>query len=260
MHVLLAEDNEINQKVALYMLKGEGFSVKVAANGIQAVSASSVEAFDLILMDVHMPEMNGLDATRAIREREADSGRHTPIIAMTARALDEDRSDCEEVGMDGYVSKPFVPNELLAEINRVLTVGPSPEAGGGSSPKWAAGGTMEGDGAPVRGHASVPAAFDPSRLQQMLDGDHDKIDEFIRHFVQEFPEQIRSLERALLEDDALEMEHRAHNLKGTAANLGFTRICEAAGELEDLVRNGKLDEAGEQIAVLRFELGLMTAE
>lgn len=259
LRVLLAEDNEINQKVAMYMLEGDDFSVTLAANGTEALEASLVDAFDLILMDVHMPHLNGLDATRAIRTREAGTAVHTPIIAMTARALDEDRSRCQAAGMDGYVSKPFVLPELLAEIDRVLTKTGRLGAATDASEEWELDGPMEGDGAPSRPFGAVRARFDPSRLQEMLDGDEEKIDEFVRDFIADLPGQLQSLEAALRKTDLSVLEHRAHNLKGTAGNLGFTRIATLAGGLEDLARCEDLGGAEEQIAALRLELGLITA-
>ena len=122
--VLLVDDNEVNQKVAYYMLKAAGYDVDVVADGKRAVDAYENGGYDIVLMDVHMPGMNGLEATKAIREVELRIGTRTPVIAMTARALAEDRQACEEAGMDGYVSKPFVRADLEAEIDRVLAAPP----------------------------------------------------------------------------------------------------------------------------------------
>ncbi len=259
--VLLAEDNVINQKVACYMLKSGGYDVTIAANGIRAVDACRTGTFDVVLMDINMPEMNGIDATLAIREHDTHTGRHTPIIAITARALDEDRSDCEDAGMDGYVSKPFKRHELHAEIERVLKVAPPDDERVEGAPGLGAAQTLGGDGA-IRGDGysegyTIHAEFDPTRLNHMLDGDREKIDEFVRQFVADFPEQISALEQALVRVDIGELERRAHNLKGTAANLGFTRISRAAGELEELIHAGRIDDAHEQIAELRAERDLM---
>ncbi len=123
LHVLLAEDNQINQKFAMQILQKAGHKVTVAHNGRQAVDLSGVQPFDLVLMDVQMPEMDGLDATRAIRVREAELGRKVPIIAMTANAMTGDREMCIEAGMDGYVTKPVKKELLFAEIGRVLVDG-----------------------------------------------------------------------------------------------------------------------------------------
>jgi len=120
LNVLLAEDNPVNQKFATRVLQGAGHQVTVAHNGRQAVDLSGARSFDLVLMDVQMPEMDGLEATRAIRVREAQTGRKTPIIAMTANAMSGDREMCIEAGMDGYIAKPVKKELLFAEIGRVL--------------------------------------------------------------------------------------------------------------------------------------------
>ncbi|HKX32636.1 MAG TPA: response regulator, partial [Blastocatellia bacterium] len=117
-HILLAEDNAINQKLAVRLLEKRGHSVTVVNNGLEAVAAIEHERFDLILMDVQMPELNGYEATMEIRERERLDGGHIPIIAMTANAMKGDRERCLESGMDAYVSKPIKPEELFAAIEQ----------------------------------------------------------------------------------------------------------------------------------------------
>jgi CheY-like chemotaxis protein len=119
LHILIAEDNEVNQKFALRALKKAGHTATVADNGLKAVEAFANERFDLILMDVQMPEMDGYEATAAIRAREADSGTAIPIIALTAHAMKGDRERCFAAGMNGYVTKPVKTKALLAEIARV---------------------------------------------------------------------------------------------------------------------------------------------
>jgi two-component system, sensor histidine kinase and response regulator len=118
--VLVAEDNVINQKVAVGLLRKRGCVVSVVANGKEALDATAREEFDVVLMDVQMPEMNGFEATRAIRERERDRGIHVPIVAMTAHAMRGDRERCLEAGMDGYVSKPMNGDELFRAIDELV--------------------------------------------------------------------------------------------------------------------------------------------
>jgi CheY-like chemotaxis protein len=112
LRILLAEDSLVNQKLAVALLERQGHAVTIASNGREAVDAMDRESFDLVLMDIQMPEMDGLEATLAIRAKQLASGAHTPIIAMTAHALKGDRERCLEAGMDGYVTKPIRPPDL----------------------------------------------------------------------------------------------------------------------------------------------------
>jgi two-component system sensor histidine kinase/response regulator len=116
----LAEDNAVNQTLAVRLLERRGYIVSVAGNGLLAVAAVDKEDFDVVLMDVQMPEMDGFEATLAIREKEKSTGAHIPIIALTARALKGDEERCLSVGMDAYISKPIRSNELFATIERLL--------------------------------------------------------------------------------------------------------------------------------------------
>jgi two-component system sensor histidine kinase/response regulator len=128
LRVLLAEDHPVNQRLALRLLQKAGHGVVVANNGVEALAALGRESFDVVLMDVQMPEMGGLEATAAIRAAEAGTGRHQVIVAMTAHAMKGDRERCLAAGMDGYVAKPIQSRELWAEIEAVLTsAAPSPE-------------------------------------------------------------------------------------------------------------------------------------
>ena len=121
MRVLLAEDNVVNQKLAVGVLQRDGHQVTVANNGREAFEAWRREPFDLILMDVQMPRLDGYAATRAIREREEETGLHVPIIAMTAHAMRGDRERCIEAGMDNYLPKPINPDELRNVLELCLT-------------------------------------------------------------------------------------------------------------------------------------------
>ena len=116
LNILLAEDNLVNQKLAVALLKKQGHQVTVAVNGAEAVKMSAAQPFDLILMDLQMPVLDGLAATKAIRQREAEGGKYLPIVAMTANVMAGDRERCLAAGMDGYVSKPIRLDELLAAV------------------------------------------------------------------------------------------------------------------------------------------------
>ena len=115
-HILLAEDNPINQKLAVRLIEKRGHTLVVASNGREALAALEEQAFDLVLMDVQMPEMDGFEATAAIRDREKTTGKHIPIIAMTAHAMKGDRERCLAAGMDSYISKPVNVEELFETI------------------------------------------------------------------------------------------------------------------------------------------------
>jgi CheY-like chemotaxis protein len=123
LRILLAEDNRVNQAVAKAMLAKRGHDVTVAVDGREALEKLASDTFDLVLMDVQMPEMDGFAATHAIRAREEGSGRRIPIIAMTAHAMSGDRERCLEAGMDDYVSKPINPTHLFEAMDRVLAPG-----------------------------------------------------------------------------------------------------------------------------------------
>ena len=120
LHILLAEDNIINQKMAVHILEKHHHKVKVANNGLEAVSMHRKESFDLVLMDVQMPKMDGFQATESIRKLDKTAGTHTPIIALTAHAMKGDKENCLAAGMDDYVPKPIKPDILMKTIDRVL--------------------------------------------------------------------------------------------------------------------------------------------
>ena len=121
LHILLAEDSLVNQKLAVALLEGQGHTVTVVNNGKEAVAATAAQKFDLVLMDVQMPEMDGLEATEQIRAREQQTGTHLPIIAMTAHALKGDRERCLAAGMDDYVAKPIRAEELFQAIDAIFS-------------------------------------------------------------------------------------------------------------------------------------------
>jgi CheY-like chemotaxis protein len=121
----LAEDNPVNQILAVRLLEKHGHRVVVAANGLEALAAIEKQAFDLVLTDIQMPEMDGLEVTKAIREKERLTGGHLPIVAMTAHAMKGDKETCLQTGMDSYISKPISSRELIAILDRVIASGRS---------------------------------------------------------------------------------------------------------------------------------------
>ena len=225
LRILLAEDNRVNQTVAVAMLSKRGHEVRVAANGVQALEMLRVEPFDLVLMDVQMPEMDGLEATRAIRRGEGGADPRTPIVAMTAHAMAGDRERCLEAGMDDYVSKPINPTDLYETMARVL-------AGSGEE-------------------ESRMSVFDRSTALHHVGGDAEILGQLVGMFLDQGPERMARVEAAFAERDAGTMEREAHALKGTAATLGMGDLRDAAYSVEKLGAEGLLDTATRAVTEMR---------
>ena len=225
--ILLAEDNPVNQKLATRVLEMSGHAVTVAATGREALSALASGAFDLILMDVQMPEMDGLDATAAIREQERQSGGHIPIIAMTAHAMAGDRERCLAGGMDGYVTKPLHLESLWKAITECV-----PNAVRSSVSKA---GKPDGPG----GNGS----FDESALLSHVAGDQALMREVAKLFLEEAPRQMEAIRRAIEQRDRKGLEFSAHSFKGSAGHLAARRASELAGRLETMGREGDMGSA-----------------
>ena len=211
LHVLLAEDNAVNQRLAASLLERRGHKVTIAVNGHDALAALARERFDVILMDVQMPEMGGFEATAAIREQERGTDRRIPIIAMTAHAMKGDRERCLAGGMDEYLTKPL-DSRLLCVLVESL-----------------AGVTTRGGG-----EASLPV---PDRVLARVGGDRQLLAEISRLFVADAPQHLERIRAALDARDAESLRRAAHGLKGAAANFDADGVVTAARELEDMGRN-----------------------
>jgi CheY-like chemotaxis protein/HPt (histidine-containing phosphotransfer) domain-containing protein len=210
--VLLAEDNKVNQMLAVRLLEKQGHRVTVAGDGAEALDLSARRDFDLVLMDVQMPEVDGLEATRRIRERESGAGKHVPIVAMTAHAMKGDRERCLAAGMDDYVSKPIEPAELGAVIDRVArrrALGPA-------------------------GRARVDALpdFDLTMAMRMVADDRELLRTIAGMFLEQGPMRVQAVRVAHGNDDPATIERSAHSLKGAAAALALPRLHAVAGEVE----------------------------
>jgi PAS domain S-box-containing protein len=233
--ILLVEDNPTNQKVALAMLQKLGWRAEVAANGLEALRALKQIAYDLVLMDCQMPEMDGFDTTRKIRELEAQSSQlaaggpsafpHIPVIAMTANAMQGDRERCLACGMDDYIAKPVQMNDLAERLDR-----------------WLYGAEQGKDRAePVAGSAKMiagpeaetQAVFDWSELLDRLMGDTELAHTLVEGFMDDIPVQISKLKGFLESGDVPAATRQAHTIKGAAANIGAAVLREAAYELEE---------------------------
>ncbi len=207
LRILLAEDGLTNQKLAVALLQKWGHQVVVANNGREAVQAYENERFDLVLMDVQMPEMDGLEATQCIRAREGNLGRRTPIVAMTARAMKGDREQCLESGMDGYVSKPIRQRDLNQAIaaffvNRSSTASPS-------------------------------VVVDWSFALQSVDNDRQTLCELIDIFRHEAPRLAAELENGVKAGNTEVVCRAAHTLKGTLGAFGVSQLVELATRVEE---------------------------
>jgi signal transduction histidine kinase/CheY-like chemotaxis protein/HPt (histidine-containing phosphotransfer) domain-containing protein len=246
LRILLAEDNVVNQKLALRLLQQMGYRADVAANGLEAVEAVERQPYDLVLMDVQMPEMDGFEASREINRRW--SGQRRPrIVAMTANAMQGDRELCLAAGMDDYVSKPVHVEELVAALERSTARAEDP-ARAGSGPAGSAGQTRAGaDG------TAMPA-LNPAALQQLrATMGADFLDELLPTFVEDSQELVGTMRRALAAMDTDTFRRAAHSLKSNAASFGAMTLSNLARDLEALARSGSLDGAAPRVERLAGE-------
>jgi two-component system, sensor histidine kinase and response regulator len=247
LRVLLAEDNLINRKLMHALLRRRGCAVATAENGEQALALYDRQAYDLILMDVQMPRLDGLMATAQIRDREKSSDRHVPIIAMTANALQGDREQCLAAGMDDYLSKPIQHEELNALLDRYARSLPSAAvAAGAESPAE----LRSTPPAPVCG-AQAPI-WDEGAALARLDGDRDLLLSLLQRFSEQAAQETRELKSLLEQRDYAGVGNLAHTLKGTAANLSCERLRARAYQLEQLARQSapweELENAWQELA------------
>jgi CheY-like chemotaxis protein/HPt (histidine-containing phosphotransfer) domain-containing protein len=245
LRILLAEDNPVNQKLAVNLLEKQGHAVTVAGNGREALAAlyppdsppeeAGPRLFDVVLMDVQMPEVDGLRTTRAIRERERAAGGHLPVIAMTAYALKGDRERCLEAGMDGYVAKPIRRTELLEALQAVV-------------PALAGPGARPADEGASRGPLDMTAAL------AVVMGDRQLLAELAGLFLAECPRWMTEMRAAVAAGDPPRLQLSAHALKGGVAAFAAGAAYEAALRLEELGRAGDLSAAPEALAALAREV------
>jgi CheY-like chemotaxis protein len=221
LRLLLAEDNAVNQRLAVGLLQKRGHQVAVVGNGREAVRAMEEGRFDAVLMDVQMPEMDGFLAAAAIRAHEATTGTYTPIVAMTAHALKGDRERCLAAGMDAYLAKPLQPQELFGVVESLVPAGLGP--------------------APAAPEAQ-PVAFDLAAALERVDGDIELMNELGGLFLSECPQRMADIRQAIVERDARKLEHWAHTLKGSVGNFAAGEAFAAAGRLE---RDGREQDWGQ---------------
>jgi CheY-like chemotaxis protein len=240
LHVLLVEDNPVNQTVGLRTLERIGHTAVLANNGSEALSLLSKQEFDLVLMDVQMPVMDGLTATGHIRATEKGTGRHIPIIAMTARAMRGDREACIAAGMDGYIAKPINREELEKTMAQKTN-----------------GLDQTGlDAIPDIGSISVPdrpVAWDANKALERLGGDEKLFREVMEIFIEETPKLMARLHQAVAAGDAHGIESTAHSLNGELSYFGAAAASKAR-ELEERGRESHLEHTAELLASFQNEV------
>lgn len=239
--ILLAEDNAVNQKLAIKMLERMGHTVTVAANGVGALGLLEKMDFDLVLMDVQMPEMDGLEATRRFRDREKAAGGHMPIIAMTAYAMKGDKERCLEAGMDGYISKPISGQELYETIEHVMH-------------------SLEQDFQPVAISPKQAAVLDKTAILDRVGGDTELLREIVALFLEDCPRLLSEIRDAFQQGDTQRLEKSAHTLKGSVSNFAAGAAVQAALKLETIGRSRDLTEAPTAIMQLEKEIDLVREE
>ena len=222
LRVLVAEDNPTNQKLVVTLLKQQGHRVTMVSNGRQAVERAAKRPFDVILMDVQMPEMSGFEATVAIRAQERPTGTHTPIVALTAHAMAGDRERCLAAGMDDYISKPLRPDELFSTIDTVVNSrGPS----GSTTAARATAGTV-----------------DRSVLLASFGGRAQLVEEVVDVFLEDAPAMLARMKHAASVRDTERLAAAAHSIKGSAGLFLQGYAYESARRLEQLAKAGALEE------------------
>jgi two-component system, sensor histidine kinase and response regulator len=236
--VLVVEDNEINQFAAIRLLRSFGLVVDVAANGREAITMTGRTEYSAVFMDCQMPEVDGYTATRVIRRREEQTGRRTPIIALTAHALEGDREKCLAAGMDDYLSKPLRRHTIQDVLGRLLEFAPADDTTGGTASE----------------------IFDPAPLHEI--GDPETEAALATMFLDQSAQRLPAMREAITSADAERLHGLAHGLKGSAATVGATRMSEIARQLCEVAAAGQTsgalalhDELSDALAQTRAALG-----
>jgi CheY-like chemotaxis protein len=245
--ILLAEDNEVNQVVAVQMLRKRGHAVVVASNGQEALQALETQSFDVVLMDVQMPEMDGLAATAVIRENEKGTRMHIPIVALTAHAMKGDRERCLAMGMDAYIAKPLRASELFETLAGLL---PSAVGTGIASPA----------AEPAKSPPTMPApsngqpVFDLGLAMQRAEGDMELLLAMRQLFANQAEEALAEIRSGVKQREGPALERAAHKLKGSVGNFGAQRALDAALRLEIIGRQGEWSDGERAFAELEKEV------
>lgn len=250
--ILVADDNEINQKVLIGLLSKDDHDVHAVSNGQEALDKVKAEKFDLVLMDMEMPVMDGIEATRAIRGLQDSEKCRTPIVAMTANVIKEDIERCKQAGMNEYISKPIDPNKLRAVIGAAVL------GEGAFKPVRRATDTVRSDIDPnIHSNAAdtspAPDLFDKEMLGGLKDSlGVEVLDEMMQDLYAKADELIEEIEKAFSEQNYTDLRARAHDLKGMTSNFGLTGISELAAPIESGAREEKpLSDLEKSVTKLR---------
>jgi signal transduction histidine kinase/HPt (histidine-containing phosphotransfer) domain-containing protein/ActR/RegA family two-component response regulator len=246
LNILLAEDVLINQELARIMLEKFGHRVTIASNGIEALEQFKTGSFDLIFMDMQMPEMDGIEATRTIRALEVESGSHIPIIAMTANALASDREKCQAAGMDGFIAKPVRTEKLYESL--ALFAGAVDRPDRPEQPD-----ESEQPDRPDPNDKSDATIFNRAELLMRLGGNADLLPRFIGMFIDSLVEPLEQLRSNLTRGNQDDIHRYAHMIKGSAANIGAPRIMKIAAILDEMANSGDVREFPRQLELLESE-------
>jgi PAS domain S-box-containing protein len=241
LRVLVAEDHAVNQRLMQRLLEKRGHEVRIVENGADAIEAIHQESFDIVLMDVQMPHMDGFEATRMIRHHEITTGGHLPIVALTAHAMKGDQERCLEAGMDAYISKPIDPQTLFGTIER-LTKHATRAAKRDSSDAHTASSTSSAD------------VFDRDESLARLGGDESVLCELAELFLTHCPAIHASIRDAVERRAATALQHSAHKLKSAVGNFFAQATFDALQHLEDMGYNGDLSSVDDAYATLQREL------
>jgi two-component system, sensor histidine kinase and response regulator len=236
LRILLAEDNKINQAVATGLLQKRGHEVVVANNGLEALAILERMSIDVVLMDIRMPEMDGFAATAAIRDQEKTTGKHLPIVALTAHAMEGDRERFLDAGMDGYLSKPIRVQDMEEMLTGIGRRGREDKLPGETAVRLPAGPVDEAD------------------LLERLDGDLELLSELTEVFREDYPAQLQLAREALAGSDLQGLKGVAHSLKGSLANLAANEASNMAAMIEELTSRNELISAGPRLDQLQTEL------
>jgi signal transduction histidine kinase/DNA-binding response OmpR family regulator len=231
LRILVAEDNTVNQVVIIRALQKMGHTPVLAQNGKEALALARAEKFDIVFMDVQMPEMDGLAATAAIRESEKTSGTHLPIFAMTAHAMMGDRERCLEAGMDGYIAKPVRFSDIEQTLSSLASAPVTP-----AKP------------------AVEAASWNRAEALDRIGGDEELLRELCQIFLEESPKLLRQLQQAVAAGDFDGVMRAAHSLKGESSYLGAGGTSQAARQLEEMGRKKNLSGASDTVGVLEREV------